>query len=52
MQRAKLGPASAVAAMAASGAGFAGFAAWLDLSPADGDVMAMLACYADDIVVH
>jgi glutamine synthetase type III len=41
MQRAKLVPASAVAAMAENGAGFAGFAAWLDLSPADGDVMAI-----------
>ena len=41
MQRAKLVPASAIAAMAADGAGFAGFAAWLDLSPADGDVMAI-----------
>ena len=41
MQRAKLVPASAVPAMARDGAGFAGFAAWLDLSPADGDVMAI-----------
>jgi glutamine synthetase len=41
IQRAKLVPASAVAGMAADGAGFAGFAAWLDLSPADGDVMAI-----------
>ena len=41
MQRAKLVPASAAAAMAGDGAGFAGFAAWLDLSPADGDVMAI-----------
>ena len=41
IQRAKLVPSSALAAMAADGAGFAGFAAWLDLSPADGDVMAM-----------
>jgi len=40
-QRAKLVPASAIAAMAEGGAGFAGFAAWLDLSPADGDVMAI-----------
>ncbi|MFM6138695.1 MAG: type III glutamate--ammonia ligase, partial [Sphaerospermopsis kisseleviana] len=29
------------AAMSEGGAGFAGFAAWLDLSPADGDVMAI-----------
>jgi glutamine synthetase type III len=41
IQRAKLVPAAAVAAMAEQGAGFAGFAAWLDLSPADGDVMAI-----------
>ena len=43
IQRAKLVPASAVDAMARDGAGFAGFAAWLDLSPADGDVMAIPA---------
>lgn len=41
VQRSKLVPASAVASMAEAGAGFAGFAAWLDLSPADGDVMAI-----------
>jgi glutamine synthetase len=41
IQRAKLVPASALTAMAADGAGFAGFAAWLDLSPADGDVLAV-----------
>jgi glutamine synthetase len=41
IQRAKLVPASAASAMARDGAGFAGFAAWLDLSPADGDVMAI-----------
>jgi glutamine synthetase type III len=41
IQRAKLVPASAMAAMASDGAGFAGFAAWLDLSPADGDVLAV-----------
>jgi glutamine synthetase type III len=41
MQRAKLVPVLAAAAMAGDGAGFAGFAAWLDLSPADGDVMAI-----------
>lgn len=41
IQRAKLVPTSAIAAMARDGAGFAGFAAWLDLSPADGDVMAI-----------
>ena len=43
IQRAKLVPVSAVAGMARDGAGFAGFAAWLDLSPADGDVMAIPA---------
>jgi glutamine synthetase type III len=41
VQRAKLVPLSAVPAMSRAGAGFAGFAAWLDLSPADGDVMAI-----------
>ncbi|MCP9850111.1 type III glutamate--ammonia ligase [Cyanobium sp. Morenito 9A2] len=41
VQRAKLVPASAMAAMESAGAGFAGFAAWLDLSPADGDVLAI-----------
>jgi glutamine synthetase len=41
IQRAKLVPASALAGMAEEGAGFAGFAAWLDLSPADGDVLAV-----------
>jgi glutamine synthetase type III len=41
IQRAKLVPAAAMAAMASDGAGFAGFAAWLDLSPADGDVLAV-----------
>lgn len=41
VQRAKLVPLAAVEAMQLSGAGFAGFAAWLDLSPADGDVMAI-----------
>ena len=41
IQRAKLVPASALEEMERDGAGFAGFAAWLDLSPADGDVMAV-----------
>jgi glutamine synthetase len=40
VQRAKLVPSSAVAAMASSGAGFAGFAAWLQMTPADADVLA------------
>lgn len=41
VQRAKLVPASSIDLMATSGAGFAGFAAWLDLSPADADVLAI-----------
>lgn len=41
VQRAKLVPASSIDTMAANGAGFAGFAAWLDLSPADADVLAI-----------
>jgi len=40
VQRAKLVPAAAVAELAAAGAGFAGFAAWLNLTPADADVLA------------
>ena len=40
-QRSKLVPANAVESMIKSGAGFAGFASWLDLSPADGDLMAI-----------
>ena len=40
-QRSKLVPASAVELMINDGAGFAGFASWLDLSPADGDLMAV-----------
>jgi glutamine synthetase len=40
-QRAKLVPAQAIAEMSVEGAGFAGFATWLDLSPADPDVMAI-----------
>jgi len=40
-QRSKLVPANAVDSMIESGAGFAGFASWLDLSPADGDLMAI-----------
>ena len=39
--RAKLVPAAAIAQMQAEGAGFAGFAAWLDMTPADPDVMAI-----------
>lgn len=41
VQRAKLVPASAVAALAEGGAGFAGFAAWLHLTPADPDVLGL-----------
>lgn len=40
-QRAKLVPAAAIGAMEADGAGFAGFAAWLDMTPADPDVLAV-----------
>ena len=39
--RAKLVPAAAIAGMAKNGAGFAGFASWLDMTPADPDVLAI-----------
>src|SRR6476659_2999674 len=39
--RAKLVPAAAIGDMAKSGAGFAGFASWLDMTPADPDVLAV-----------
>ena len=39
--RAKLAPASAIGDMAKNGAGFAGFASWLDMTPADPDVLAI-----------
>lgn len=39
VQRAKLVPAESIDSMATSGAGFAGFAAWLDLTPADPDIL-------------
>jgi len=39
--RAKLVPAAAIAGMQRDGAGFAGFATWLDMTPADPDIMAM-----------
>ena len=39
--RAKLVPAAAIGDMAKDGAGFAGFATWLDMTPADPDVLAM-----------
>jgi glutamine synthetase len=41
VQRAKLVPAAAIDTMATNGAGFAGFAAWLDMTPADPDVLAI-----------
>jgi glutamine synthetase type III len=41
VQRAKLVPAQSIDRIAAEGAGFAGFAAWLDMTPADPDVLAM-----------
>ncbi len=40
-QRAKLVPAQAIDKIAAEGAGFAGFATWLDMTPADPDMLAM-----------
>ncbi len=40
-QRAKLVPAQAIAEMQTDGAGFAGFAAWLDMTPADPDMLAV-----------
>ena len=39
--RAKLVPAAAIGGMAKNGAGFAGFASWLDMTPADPDVLAI-----------
>ncbi len=40
-QRAKLVPAAAIADMQEVGAGFAGFASWLDMTPADPDMLAV-----------
>jgi glutamate---methylamine ligase len=40
-QRAKMVPAQAIDRMAIEGAGFAGFAAWLDMTPADPDILAI-----------
>ena len=40
-QRAKLVPAAAIAEMEVEGAGFAGFAAWLDMTPAHPDMLAV-----------
>ena len=42
VQRAKLVPASSIDRIATDGAGFAGFATWLDMTPADADMLAML----------
>ncbi|MBW4443430.1 MAG: type III glutamate--ammonia ligase [Plectolyngbya sp. WJT66-NPBG17] len=39
--RSKLVPAESIDQMATSGAGFAGFAAWLDMTPADPDILAI-----------
>ena len=41
VQRSKLVPALSIDAMADNGAGFAGFAAWLDMTPADPDILAI-----------
>lgn len=41
VQRAKLVPREAIDSIASNGAGFAGFAAWLDLTPADPDILAI-----------
>jgi glutamate---methylamine ligase len=41
VQRAKLVPAASIDRIAAEGAGFAGFAAWLDMTPADPDILAL-----------
>ncbi|MEO0327328.1 MAG: type III glutamate--ammonia ligase [Pseudomonadota bacterium] len=40
-QRAKLVPAEAIAGAQKNGAGFAGFATWLDMTPADPDMLSM-----------
>jgi glutamate---methylamine ligase len=41
VQRAKLVPAAAIDRIAIEGAGFAGFATWLDMTPADPDMLAI-----------
>jgi len=41
VQRSKLVPAASIDQMATSGAGFAGFATWLDMTPADPDILAI-----------
>lgn len=41
VQRAKLVPSQVIDSVAVNGAGFAGFAAWLDMTPADPDILAI-----------
>jgi len=41
VQRAKLVPAEAIGGAQKDGAGFAGFASWLDMTPADPDMLSM-----------
>jgi glutamate---methylamine ligase len=41
VQRAKLVPAASIDRIASEGAGFAGFATWLDMTPADADMLAL-----------
>jgi glutamine synthetase len=41
VQRAKLVPAASIDRIAVDGAGFAGFATWLDMTPADADMLAL-----------
>lgn len=41
VQRAKLVPTAAIDRIASEGAGFAGFATWLDMTPADADMLAL-----------
>jgi glutamate---methylamine ligase len=41
VQRSKLVPAQSIDTMSLNGAGFAGFAAWLDMTPADPDILAI-----------
>ena len=40
--RSKLVPASAISGMQKDGAGFAGFATWLDMTPADSDMLSLI----------
>jgi glutamate---methylamine ligase len=41
VQRAKLVPTASIDRIASEGAGFAGFATWLDMTPADADMLAL-----------